>query len=91
MLKKNLKHGRGGRHAPGQWEGGEGHTSYDSLPKGACRIMQNYAKDYAKLFSTPRRPSAKGGGFWRLRLMPPTPISTTPSGMGVETIVLLHV
>ena len=31
-----VKDGRGGRHAPGQREGGEGHTSYDSLPKGAC-------------------------------------------------------
>ena len=36
------------RHALGQLEGGEGHTSYDSLPKGACRIMQNYAKHLAR-------------------------------------------
>ena len=65
------------RHALGQREGGEGHTSYDSLPKGACRIMQNYAK----LFSTPRRPSAKGGGFQCLRLMPPTPIRNSHSNL----------
>ena len=36
------------RHALGQREGGEGHTSYDSLPKGACRIMQNYANYLAR-------------------------------------------
>ena len=36
------------RHAQGQREGGEGHTSYDSLPKGACRMMQNYAKRSAR-------------------------------------------
>ena len=70
--KKNLKPALVRRHAQGQREGGEGHTSYDSLPKGACRSMQNYA-ELCELFSTPRRPSAKGGGFQRLRLMPPTP------------------
>ena len=43
-----VKDGRGGRHALGQREGGEGHTSYDSLPKGACRMMQNYAKRSAR-------------------------------------------
>ena len=36
------------RHALGQREGGEGHTSYDSLPKGACRMMQDYAKSSAR-------------------------------------------
>ena len=46
--KKNLKHALVRRHAQGQREGGEGHTSYDSLPKGACRIMQNYAKRSAR-------------------------------------------
>ena len=48
MQKKNLKHGLVRRHAQGQREGGEGHTSYDSLPKGACRIMQNYANCLAR-------------------------------------------
>ena len=43
-----VKDGRGGRHALGQREGGEGHTSYDSLPKGACRMMQDYAKSSAR-------------------------------------------
>ena len=36
------------RHAQGQREGGEGHTSYDSLPKGACRMMQDYASYLAR-------------------------------------------
>ena len=52
------------------WASGEvrrGHTSYDSLRRIQIRIQ-------IKLFSTPRRP-AKGGGFQRLRLMPPTPAS----------------
>ena len=48
MQKKNLKHGLVQRHAQGQREGGEGHTSYDSLPKGACRLMQNYANHSAR-------------------------------------------
>ena len=52
-----------------RWASGEvrrGHTSYDSLRRIQIRIQ-------IKLFSTPRRPSAKGGGFPSLRLMPPTP------------------
>ena len=48
MLKKNLKPALVRRHAQGQREGGEGHTSYDSLPKGACRSMQNYASYSAR-------------------------------------------
>ena len=51
------------------WASGEvrrGHTSYDSLRRIQIRIQ-------IKMFSTPRRPSAKGGGFPSLRLMPPTP------------------
>ena len=51
------------------WASGEvrrGHTSYDSLRRIQIRIQ-------IKAFSTPRRPSAKGGGFPSLRLMPPTP------------------
>ena len=46
--KKNLKDALVRRHARGQREGGEGHTSYDSLPKGACRMMQDYAKSSAR-------------------------------------------
>ena len=46
--KKNLKPALVRRHAQGQREGGEGHTSYDSLPKGACRIMQDYASYSAR-------------------------------------------
>ena len=35
----------GRRHVLGQRVGGEGHTSYDSLPKGASEgCMQNYAE-----------------------------------------------
>ena len=58
----------GRRHAVGQREGGEGHTSYDSLPKGACRIVQDFVP-----IQHAAGPSAKGGGFKALRLMPPTP------------------
>ena len=56
------------------WASGEvrrGHTSYDSLRRIQIRIQ-------IKAFSTPRRPSAKGGGFKALRLMPPTPTWEAP-------------
>ena len=48
MLKKNRWDVLGQRHVLGQREGGEGHTSYDSLPKGACRLMQNCANYLAR-------------------------------------------
>ena len=70
-FKTGVKHGRGGRHAPGQREGGEGHTSYDSLPKGAaglCRIMQSIQHAAG--------PSAKGGGFQSLTAHAAHPLMT---------------
>ena len=73
--KKNTnthKHVLGRRHALGQRGGKEG--SCDSLRTGS-RSTQ------LKLFSKARRPSAKGGGFQRLRLMPPT-----PSDLGFEIL-----
>ena len=60
-----------------RWASGEvrrGHTSYDSLRTGSRSESRS-----CKAFSTPRRPSAKGGGLWMM-----VPGGRTPPCLGLR-------